>query len=273
MPILRVDRDKCNKDGICVEVCPVSILAMGDEGPVVRHGYSGACIGCGHCVAACPHGALDNVRSPLAEAAPLKEFPVIGREAALAYLRSRRSIRCYRKEPVPRDMVLDLLDIARFAPSGHNTQGISYLVVEGEKSLDRVREIILEWMRMVVATEPETAKHMKFPMLIEAHERGLDLILRNVPQLVVAHASSSSMHGAVSTMLCLEYVELYAAAMGLGTCWAGLLQGALLSSPSLREIVGIPAQHSHHYPMMLGYPKIKRYFRLPERKLPKITFK
>ena len=31
MPILRVDRDKCNKDGICVEVCPVSILAMGDE--------------------------------------------------------------------------------------------------------------------------------------------------------------------------------------------------------------------------------------------------
>jgi hypothetical protein len=60
--------------------------------------------------------------------------------------------------------------------------------------------------------------------------------------------------------------------MGLGTCWAGLLQGALLSWPPLQKAIGLPEDHSHHYPMMLGYPKAK-YFHLPQRKQPKITWK
>jgi len=104
-------------------------------------------------------------------------------------------------------------------------------------------------------------------------ESGHDSVLRNAPILVLASAPREAANGLVDVTLALCYLDLLAPTMGLGTCWAGLLQGALLSSPSLREIVGIPAQHSHHYPMMLGYPKIKRYFRLPERKLPKITFK
>jgi hypothetical protein len=60
--------------------------------------------------------------------------------------------------------------------------------------------------------------------------------------------------------------------MGLGTCWAGLVQAALLSLPSLKDTMGIPTAYPHHYPLMLGYTKA-RYYRLPERKPPKITFK
>jgi hypothetical protein len=63
-----------------------------------------------------------------------------------------------------------------------------------------------------------------------------------------------------------------AIAMGLGTCWARLVQGAVLSSPQLKKELGIPENHPHHYPMMLGYPKPK-YFRLPERRAPKINWK
>jgi ferredoxin len=69
-----------------------------------------------------------------------------------------------------------------------------------------------------------------------------------------------------------SYPELAAPSMGLGTCWAGLLQGALLGWPPLQKAIGLPEDHSHHYPMMLGYPKAK-YFRLPQRKPPKITWK
>jgi hypothetical protein len=60
--------------------------------------------------------------------------------------------------------------------------------------------------------------------------------------------------------------------MGLGTCWAGLLKGALLGWPPLQKAIGLPEDHTHHYPMMLGYPKAK-YFRMPQRKQPKITWK
>lgn len=78
------------------------------------------------------------------------------------------------------------------------------------------------------------------------------------------------MFGLVDLTLALSYLDLLAPTMGLGTCWAGLLEGALLSSASLRDEVGIPKEHPYPYPMMLGYPAMK-YHRLPERKQPKIT--
>jgi nitroreductase len=76
----------------------------------------------------------------------------------------------------------------------------------------------------------------------------------------------------VNLSLALSYLELAAPGLGLGTCWAGLLQGALLSHQPVRELVGIAEGHSHHYPMMVGYPKVK-YHRLPERRQPRIDWK
>ena len=76
----------------------------------------------------------------------------------------------------------------------------------------------------------------------------------------------------VEVALALCYFELAAPRLGLGTCWAGLLQGALLTSAPLRRMVGIPEGHPHHYPMMVGITKSK-YYRLPERKAPRITWK
>jgi len=73
----------------------------------------------------------------------------------------------------------------------------------------------------------------------------------------------------VDVTLALSYLDLMAPAMGLGACWAGLLQGAMLNAPSIKEFVGVPANHPHHYPIMLGYPEAK-YYRVPERKAPKI---
>jgi nitroreductase len=75
----------------------------------------------------------------------------------------------------------------------------------------------------------------------------------------------------VDLTLALSYLDLMAPTMGLGTCWAGLLQGALLSSPDLKQKLGLPAEYPYHYPMMLGYPRFQ-YHRLPERKPPKITW-
>ena len=76
----------------------------------------------------------------------------------------------------------------------------------------------------------------------------------------------------VDLTIALSYLELAATTVNLGTCWAGLLQGALLGSSELKDALEIPADHPHHFPMMLGYPKAK-YFRLPERKASKVTFR
>lgn len=89
--------------------------------------------------------------------------------------------------------------------------------------------------------------------------------------MIVAMAPREAMNGAVDLTLALSYMDLLASTMDLGTCWAGLLQGAMMNSPSIKKAVGIPETYPHHYPIMLGYPELK-YYRLPERKTPKIIF-
>lgn len=265
MGLIQVDTEKCKRDGICVEVCPLGILGMDEgQGPVVREGMGQFCIACGHCVASCPHGALDNVRAPLAQQAELPEYPVLDPQTASLFLRSRRSVRCYKEDPVPRDKILQLLEIARYAPSGHNSQGISYLIVEDRKALDRIGKIVVEWMNEIVALQPELAKRLSMPGIIKAHKRGEDRILRGAPMLIVASAPEAIRAAPVSTYLALEYVELYATTLGLGTCWAGYTLICAQQYLPLREYLRIADDNVVTGMMMAGYPRYP-YYRLPER--------
>jgi nitroreductase len=47
-------------------------------------------------------------------------------------IRGRRSIRAYRTEPVPEDLVREILDEARWAPSSRNTQAWNVWVLSGD---------------------------------------------------------------------------------------------------------------------------------------------
>ncbi|MPM89335.1 hypothetical protein SDC9_136444 [bioreactor metagenome] len=70
----------------------------------------------------------------------------------------------------------------------------------------------------------------------------------------------------------LEYVELYATAMELGTCWAGLVELAAGSQyKPLLEVMQIPDGFTVAGAMMLGYPKYT-FKRLADRNPLKIAW-
>ncbi len=267
MSLIRVNVEKCERDGICVEVCPIGILEMTDgTGPQVRAGAGHFCIGCGHCVAACPTGALDNAKNSLEKHLPVTQpGATLTSRAAYAFLRGRRSIRCYSPEPVASEAMLQLLDIARFAPTGHNSQGLSFLVVQGSEPLLRMRKIVVEWMRKLIETQPALADRLHMPGIVKAHERGEDRILRGAPQVIVCHVPAELRATAqVSTYLALEFIELYATALGLGTCWAGFAQFCAQQYPALPEYLQIPRDRDITGMMMVGHPKYT-YYRMPDR--------
>ncbi len=55
-------------------------------------------------------------------------------------IRTRRSIRSYKKDPVPEELVREILDAARWAPSGKNRQHWHFIVIKDEDLKKEVGE-------------------------------------------------------------------------------------------------------------------------------------
>jgi nitroreductase/NAD-dependent dihydropyrimidine dehydrogenase PreA subunit len=272
--LLIIDETLCKKDGLCVADCPTAVIRLNDENgyPELVSGAEQMCLRCGHCVAVCPHGALNHADVPFKACPSISKELSITHEQAVQFLRSRRSVRFFREEPVVRETLERLIEIARYAPTASNAQLVEWVVINDRDQIRNIAETAIGWMRNVLEKDPQPVSAPYMPMLVAAWDMGIDTVLRGAPCVIVATAPRTDSNGMVDITLALSYLELAAPGMGLGTCWAGLLQGALLSHKPLKEVVGIPADFPHHYPMMVGYSKV-RYHRLPERKKPRITWK
>ncbi|MCB2294661.1 nitroreductase family protein [Clostridium algoriphilum] len=267
MELIKVDQSKCIKCGICVKVCPPKVLGMGENGPLAIEPQG--CIACGQCVAVCPNTAIDNIKTPLNNQTILKKFPVVDKETAKQFLRSRRSIRCYKDMTVQREQLIELVNSARFAPTASNQQGISYIIVEDKKTLKKATEVVIEWME----SQGENPLHWSFPYHIRAYrETGIDQILRDAPNIILAMAPKEMKNGRENTIFSFAYLELFATTLGLGSCWAGLFEMCVFANYyPLLELFNIPKNKVLTGAVMVGYPKYG-YKRLVDRNPLDITW-
>ena len=273
MGLLIIDETKCKKDGICARECPMVIIKLKDGNgfPEMVPGGESICNNCGHCVAICPNGALSHVSVPIEKSPLIEKELEISEEQAVQFLRSRRSVRFFKQQPVEKEKLQRLIEIARYAPSGGNVQLVEWMVFTDAERIKEIAELTVEWMRKLVAKAPPMVPTY-FPLMISAWDMGYNSVTWSAPALIVASASKEAATGMVDVSLALCYLELAAQNFGLGTCWAGVVEGALQGSAEVRESVGLPDGHPYHFPMMVGYPK-RKYCRLPERKAPKISWK
>ena len=236
-----------------------------------RDVYPASCIACGHCTAVCPTEALDNVRSPLSGQTPIEEQSRISSAAARQFLRSRRSIRKYGQQPVSDEVVRELLDVARLAPTGGNAQGVSYIVIREADVLRQITALTIDWLEAAVAQGSDWAQ--KYAGYIRAYRNdGEDTVLRNAPCFILATAAADFPRGRENSCFALAYAELYAPALGLGTCWAGIFEACMFAGyQPMFELLNLPAGKVVTAAIMAGYPQYK-YHRLVDRNPLAITF-
>lgn len=273
MVLITVDKEKCKKDGTCINECPFSLLQQHEENgyPRMKPGWEHFCISCGHCVASCPHSALDHRHVPLERCLPLEEELAITRQQIWQLLRSRRSIRRFQDKPVEKEKIEKLIEVASHAPTSGNSQRLKWLVITDRNRIKTLAGLVIEWIRHELEKGAKNTGPSFLPLVVSGWENGEDTVLWNAPALLVVSAPRGTPLGMVDLTLALSYLELAAPALGLGTCWGGLLQYALYSWPPARETLGLPEKRPYFFSMMLGYPK-SRYYRIPARKAPEITW-
>lgn len=143
-------------------------------------------------------------------------------QSLLNLLKTRRSIRRYRPDPVPDEMVEQLLEAGRWAPSASNRQPWEFIVVRDE------------------AIRRQVAQHAAFYFIKWAH-------VEEAPLLIVLCGDARNpayrryLHEDIG--LAGAQIMLQAEALGLGTCWIGALHrkavAGILKIPGHLEIVGL----------------------------------
>tara|TARA_R110002096_G_scaffold26689_4_gene82216 strand:+ start:965 stop:1651 length:687 start_codon:yes stop_codon:yes gene_type:complete len=193
-------------------------------------------------------------------------------------VRARRSIRGFKKDPVPRQVLEEIVDLATGAPSSMNTQPWYFHIVTGEP-LDRIRQGNTE--RTLAGVQPsreipmhggyegihrqrqvEVAIQLFEAMGIERNdkERRQDWVLRgfrqfDAPVSIVVTYDKSLEPGATVAHFDLGAVTyglvLAAWSRGLGSVING--QG-IMQSPVVREHAQIPDDQVIMTCVAMGYP-------------------
>lgn len=143
---------------------------------------------------------------------------------------TRRSVRAYRADPIPEDLLNRVLDAARIAPSGNNRQPWKFVLV---------RDPALKGQ--LVALAHGQAFIAEAPIIVVACGRNI-------------HYNRGSYMGDLSMIvdvaIAVDHLTLAARAEGLGTCWIGSF-----SNTSIKKLLGIPDEVDVVALTPLGYPE------------------
>lgn len=193
----------------------------------------------------------------------------------LAWMQSRRSVRRFSPQPVPPELVQELMTAATWAPSAHNRQPWRFVVLQSGESRERLaqamgasyyRDLLKDGVTDEVAAlqvERSRQRIVQAPLAV--------LLCLDMNQ-VDAYADAPRQQAAYlmmtqSVALAGGYLLLAAHAHGLGGVW---MCAPLFAPAAVRQALELPPAWEPQALLLIGYPA-----RIPpapaRRELAKVT--
>ncbi len=266
MNLFTIDENKCTKCSICAKECPAQVIQTPakEKFPAPANEAENFCIKCGHCVSVCPEGAFAlNFMNP-ADCTPVMNNLLPGENSIAEFLKSRRSVRRFSSKTVSHEALADLVDVARYAPTGSNKQQVNWTIFEDSKDVNHLSSLTIDWTKSIADKIPDPATAKRMARLAAGWDSGRDTVLHGSPHVIIVHAQADLPSAHSDCIIALTYLELYAYSKGLGTCFAGYLTTAANSYSPLSEAINLPTGHKCFGAVMIGYPQYK-YNLIPER--------
>lgn len=245
-----VDKEKCIKCGLCSTDCISKTIKIdNDSYPYISDDTT--CIGCQHCLAICPKGAIKIFGKNPDNSVEIKEKSTP--EALENLIKSRKSCRNFKQENIDAETMDKLKNILNWAPTGVNFRGLHFSVVENKDVMTEIKEILYKKLKFILKFIPlkKSLKPYKDAIL-----SGKDLVFRGAPHMIVVSVNKNSPCKDIDPIIALSYFELYAQSLGIGTLWCGLAYKFLPLSKKIMKKFEIPKNYQLGYVMLFGLPNV-----------------
>jgi nitroreductase len=158
----------------------------------------------------------------------------------------RRAVRDYLPAAVPHAKIVELLHAAVQAPSAVNQQPWAFAVFQGK---DKLKSFSERAKPLCISSLPANESGEMAAMLRDPNFN----IFYNSNTLIVICARATGLNPAEDCCLAAQNLMLAAHALGLATCPIGLAR-PWLNLPEVKSELGIPAETTPVFPLILGYP-------------------
>lgn len=261
--MVTIHRETCSGCGKCVKDCFFGVLQITDG----KASVSGPCFDCGHCVALCPTRAVSMPDYPMEEVREKDDSSQIDGENFLHFMKQRRSIRQFRKEPVPDAYIHRIPEAGRYTPTAANKQDVSCILVRDQ--LEAFRKIVWEGLGKRLAASVPDPYAYRMQIFYDAYLKnpaddrlfcGADICMLVLSELPV------------NGTLAMTSMELMAQAQGVGVLYSGFLQRIILDTPEAMAFLGLDGTKTLGTVMLFGMPAVE-YLRSAPRKKMQIQWK
>ncbi len=146
-------------------------------------------------------------------------------------IKKRRTIRRFKQQSIDHNLLEQMVDAGRLAPSAANRQPLEFIVVNKQSKLEKIFET-LKWAGYIApkGNPPEGKRPTAYIV-------------------VLVNSDVSKIKGAVDAAAAIENMILTALDAGVGSCWIGSVD-----REKVRGILNIPDNYLIDSVLALGYP-------------------
>ncbi|GAB6178695.1 nitroreductase [Desulfotomaculum defluvii] len=170
-------------------------------------------------------------------------------------INQRRSIRSFKNQPVPMEVLQELITLGTRAATGSGYQPWGFVVIRDQAEIKRISDLSVQHWLANQDRFPYM-KQYKSAMIKENYN-----MFYNAPCLLVIYGDSRSHWHVYDGALAAGNIMLAAMNYGLGTCWIGNAEN-VCDFPEFKAKYNVPDSYKVVCPMIIGYPKAE----LPDAK-------